>query len=189
MGKVVEETRFYSFLLLFVMCCSKSKIFLTFFSMFLNIKNLFSGNTLLKTNIFVLCHLFPSWPLRHIRCTGNCEENFPIAQIGLPFLWYFYLKSESAVTWTGSATECQTAVLYRDIQGLADLVFFASITNEESRQLNGKVFEFICSFIYLFFYFFKDIKYYSWAPCVCVCVNEISILWVLYVMWGYGGNL
>jgi len=65
------------------------------------------------------------------------------------------------VTWTGSATECQTAVLYRDIQGLADLVFFASITNEESRQLNGKVFEFICSFIYLFFYFFKDIKYYS----------------------------
>jgi len=45
---------FCSFLLLFVMCCSKSKIFIIFFSMLLNMRNLFSGNTLLKTNIFVL---------------------------------------------------------------------------------------------------------------------------------------
>jgi hypothetical protein len=138
------------------MCCSKSKIFLTFFSMLLNIKNLFSGNTLLKTNIFVLCHLFPSWPLQHIGHTGNCEENFPRAQIRLSFLGHFYSKSEGAVTWTGSATECQTTVLYRDIRGLADLVFFASITNKKSRQLNGKAFEFICSFIYQFFLFLQS---------------------------------
>jgi hypothetical protein len=133
MGKVVEKTHFCSFLLLFVMCCSKSKIFLTFFSMLLNIKNVFSGNTLLKTNIFALCHLFPSWPLQHIRLTGSCEENFPRAQIRLPVLGHFYLKSEGTVTWTGSATKCQITVLYRDIQGLANLVFFASITNEKSR--------------------------------------------------------
>jgi len=133
--------------------------------MLLNIKILFSGNTLLKTNIFVFCHLFPSWLLQHIRCTGNCEENFPTAQIRLPFLGHFYLKSESTVTWTGSATECQSTVLYRDIQGLTDVIFFASITNEKSRQLNVKVFEFICSFMYLYIYiyffcFFKDVKYY-----------------------------
>jgi hypothetical protein len=119
MGKIVEKTHFCSFLLLFVMCCSKRKIFLTFFSMLLDIKNLFSGNTLLKTNIFVFCHLFPSWPLRHIRCVGNCEENFPRAQIRLPFLGHFYLKSDSAVTWTGSATECQDNSIIQRHKGLS----------------------------------------------------------------------
>jgi hypothetical protein len=73
----------------------KIKIFLTFFSMLLNIENSFSANTYLKTNIFVLCHLFSSWPLWHIRCTGNCEENFPRAQIRSPLPGHVYLKSES----------------------------------------------------------------------------------------------
>lgn len=170
MGKVVEKARFCSFLLLFVMCCSKSRIFIIFFSMLLNIKNLFSGNTLLKTNIFVLCHLFPSWLLQHIRCAGNCEENFSTAHIRLPFLGHFYLKSESTVTWTGSATRCQTTVLYRDIQGLTDVVFFASITNEKSRQLNVKVFEFICIIYQFFFFLFLQRCEILYLKCVCVCV-------------------
>ena len=80
------------------------------------------------------------------------------------------------MTWTGSATEYRTTVLYRDIQGLADLVFFASITNAKSRQFNRKVSEFICSFIHLFFVFLQryEILYLNCVcVCVCVCVNEI----------------
>jgi len=101
MGKVVEKAHFSCFLLLFVMCCSKSKIFITFFGMLLNIKNLFPGNTLLKTNIFVLCHLFPSWLLQHTRCTGNCKENFPTAQITLPFsrTFLFQIRKYCDLDW------------------------------------------------------------------------------------------
>lgn len=102
-----------------------------------------------------------------------CRE-FPQRSDQGPFSRTFLFKIRKCCDF-GSFTEYQTTVLCRNIQGLADLVFFTSITNEKSRQLNGKS---LNLFVVLYLNFFISLKIRNIIFELCVCVNEI----VFYVL-------